>query len=153
VTGSSASTEAPRLLEGSVAVDDRGSISFVNDFDFAGVKRFYSVTNHRAGFVRAWHAHRREAKYVIAMRGAALVGAVEVDDWDEPSRHAEVARFVLSAERPSVLYIPAGYANGFMSLTENAQLTFFSTSSIEESRDDDVRFDARYWDIWEVVER
>jgi dTDP-4-dehydrorhamnose 3,5-epimerase-like enzyme len=87
------------------------------------------------------------------MRGAALVGAVVVDDWDEASRHADVARFVLSVERPSVLYIPAGYANGFMSLTEDAQLAVFSTSNIEESRDDDVRFDARYWDIWEVVEQ
>jgi dTDP-4-dehydrorhamnose 3,5-epimerase len=143
----------PRLIEGGLSVDDRGSVSFVNDFGFAGVKRFYMVTNHRAGFVRAWHAHRHEAKYVMVARGAALVGAVKVDDWETPDRASEVHRYVLSAHKPSVLHIPAGYANGFMSLTEDATLMFFSTSTVEESRNDDVRYDARHWDIWNVVER
>ena len=145
--------DLPRLFAGGIAVDDRGSLSFVNDFDFAGVKRFYLVRNHRRGFVRAWHAHRREAKYVTVTRGTALVGAVRIDDWAEPSPDAEVHRHVLSAETPSVLYIPAGYANGFMSLTDDATMLFFSTASLAESRDDDTRFDARRWNIWDVVER
>ena len=145
--------DAPRLIEGGLAVDDRGTLSFVNDFDFAGVKRFYTVTNHRRGFVRAWHAHRREAKYVMAARGACVVGAVKIDDWESPARDSQVHRYVLSSRKPSVLYIPAGYANGFMSLTEDAALTFFSTSTLDESRGDDVRYDARHWDIWGVVER
>ena len=29
----------PRLIEGALSVDDRGSVSFVNEFNFAGVKR------------------------------------------------------------------------------------------------------------------
>ena len=143
----------PHLIEGALAVDDRGSVSFVNGFDFAGVKRFYLVTNHRAGFVRAWHAHRREAKYVTVTRGAAIIGAVRVDDWESPARTAKVNRYVLSAEKPAVLFIPAGFANGFMSLTEDATLMFFSTSTLEESRGDDIRYDSRHWDIWDVVER
>jgi dTDP-4-dehydrorhamnose 3,5-epimerase-like enzyme len=141
------------LLQGALSVDDRGEVGFVNDFDFAKVKRFYTVKNHRQGFVRAWHAHRREAKYVTVVEGAALVGAVAINDWESPSKDAEVSRFVLSARKPSVLFIPAGYANGFMSLTADARLIFFSTSSLEESKDDDIRYDARYWDIWQVVER
>jgi dTDP-4-dehydrorhamnose 3,5-epimerase len=52
-----------------------------------------------------------------------------------------------------VFYIPAGYANGFMPLTEDALLVLFSTATLEESRGDDVRYDSRYWDIWEVIER
>jgi len=142
-----------KILHGGIAVDDRGEVGFVNDFDFAGVKRFYTVANHRIGFVRAWHAHRNEAKYVMVLEGAALVGAVAIDDWENPSKEAEVARFVLSAKKPSVLFIPAGYANGFMSLTEDARLVFFSTSTLEESMGDDIRYDARYWDIWQVEER
>lgn len=146
-------TTAPRLIEGGLAIDDRGSLSFVNDFDFAGVRRFYIVTNHKAGFVRAWHAHRREAKYVLATRGTALVGAVEIDDWNSPARDSPVHRYVLSAQKPSILYIPAGYANGFMTLTLDAALAFFSTSTLDDSRGDDIRYDARYWDIWSVSER
>jgi dTDP-4-dehydrorhamnose 3,5-epimerase len=143
----------PVLYTGDLAVDDRGEVSFVNDFDFAGVKRFYTVRNHRQGFIRAWHAHRREAKYVTVVSGAALVGAVQIDDWEHPSPGLPVKRFVLSDRKPRVLYIPPGYANGFMSLTIHAHLVFFSTSSLEDSLGDDVRFDARHWDIWTVDER
>jgi dTDP-4-dehydrorhamnose 3,5-epimerase-like enzyme len=143
----------PRLIEGGLAVDDRGQVSFVNDFGFSDVRRFYMVSNHGHGFVRAWHAHRREAKYVFVTSGAAIVGAVEIDDWDKPSKTAHVHRYVLSAKKPSILYIPAGYANGFKSLTEDTNIIFFSTASMEEAKTDDVRYDARYWDIWEIVER
>lgn len=148
-----AETLTPRLLLGDTAVDDRGEVGFVNDFDFSHVKRFYTVTNHGKGFVRAWHAHRREAKYVLVIRGTALVGAVAIDNWDAPSKQGKVWRYVLSAHKPAILYIPPGYANGFMSLTDDAKVIFFSTATTEESSNDDVRFPARYWDIWSVNER
>lgn len=140
-------------ISGGLAVDDRGEVGFVNGFNFQGVKRFYTVTNHRAGFIRAWHAHRNEAKYVTAVVGSAVVAAVRIDDWQEPSPGLLVERFVLSAKRPSVLFIPPGYANGFMSLTDDLKLMFFSTSTLDESAADDIRFDSRTWDPWQVVER
>ena len=143
----------PRLIKGGLAVDDRGQVSFVNDFDFDGVKRFYAVENHRQGFIRAWHAHKKEAKYVMVVKGAALIGAVAIDDWDNPSKDAKVHRHVLSERSPSVLFIPAGYANGFMSLAEDTKILFFSTSTLEESLGDDIRYDARHWDPWTVEER
>jgi len=143
----------PTLIAGGLAVDDRGALGFVNDFHFESVKRFYTVSNHHRGFVRAWHGHRREAKYVTAVCGAAVVGAVAIDDWEKPSKTLHVHRFVLSAHKPAVLYIPAGHANGFMSLTDDLKLMFFSTSTLEESVGDDIRFDSRHWDIWNIVER
>jgi dTDP-4-dehydrorhamnose 3,5-epimerase-like enzyme len=143
----------PRLFRGALVADDRGEVAFVNDFDFAGVKRFYIVSNHTAGFVRAWHAHRREAKYVTVVQGTMLIACVPIDDWDKPSPTQPVQRFVLSAKTPAVLFIPAGYANGNMSLTADAKAIFFSTSSLEESKGDDIRYDARLWDPWQVEER
>jgi dTDP-4-dehydrorhamnose 3,5-epimerase-like enzyme len=80
----------PELLRGGLAVDDRGEVGFVNEFAFDDVKRFYTVSNHAVGFVRAWHGHQREAKYVLAVSGAALVCCVEVDDWESPSPALEV---------------------------------------------------------------
>lgn len=141
---------APHLLEGSVAIDERGEVGFVNDFDFVGVKRFYWIRNHRSGFVRAWHAHRREAKYITVVQGAALIGAVKIDDWGNPSKDSKVWRYVLSAHKPSILQIPSGYANGFMSLSEDTKVIFFSTSTLEESQVDDVRYPPEYWNIWTV---
>ena len=125
----------------------------MNGFRFEGVKRLYTVSNHRPGFVRAWHAHRSEAKFVLVVLGAAVVAAVRIDDWQAPSKDQLVHRYVLSSEQPAILHIPAGYANGFMTLSENTKLLFFSTASLEDSRQDDIRFDARYWDPWGVAER
>jgi dTDP-4-dehydrorhamnose 3,5-epimerase len=143
----------PQLIEGGLAVDDRGEVAFVNGFSFAGLRRFYAVSNHAAGFIRAWHGHRYESKQVMVLRGSALVAAVRIDDWQNPSPHAEVQRYVLSGRKPAVLSIPPGYANGFMSLSSGAQLIFFSSATLAESREDDVRFPARYWNPWEIVER
>jgi dTDP-4-dehydrorhamnose 3,5-epimerase len=143
----------PLLLQGGLVVDERGQLGFVNDFNMAGVRRFYWVSNHKAGFVRAWHAHRKETKYFTVVNGEALIGAVEIDDWENPSKDCKTWRYVVSAEKPSILYIPPGFANGFMSLTEDARLIVFSTSSFEESLKDDVRYPARFWDVWNIVER
>lgn len=143
----------PKLIDGGVSIDDRGQVGFINGFSLDGIKRFYWVSNHRENFVRAWHAHKNEAKYVTVVEGEALIGAVKIDNWTQPSKDCKMWRFVLSSRKPSVLYIPAGFANGFMNLTGNAKLLFFSTSDIEQSKNDDYRFDARYWDAWTVVER
>ncbi len=143
----------PYIINGGVAVDDRGEIVFVNEFNFESVKRFYMVSNHKAGFIRAWHAHKREGKYVTAVEGSAIIGAVKVDNWENPSKDLAVERYVISEKKPQVVYIPPGYANGFMSLTRDLKLIFYSTSTLEKSADDDIRYDARYWDIWDVVER
>lgn len=143
----------PKVIPGGIAVDDRGTLSFNNDFTFENVKRFYLVSNHRIGFIRAWHAHRHEAKYLTVVRGSALVGAVRITDWNNPSREQPPFRTVLTAARPSILYIPPGHANGFMNLTEDATLLFLSTSTLAESMNDDIRFEARFWDIWNIVER
>ena len=62
-------------------------------------------------------------------------------------------RFVLSANKPSVILIPGGYAHGYKTLTEETKLIFFSTATLEESINDDYRFDAYYWDPWEIIER
>ena len=143
----------PRLIEGGLRIDDRGQVAFVNDFDFPGIKRFYTVANHRAEFVRAWHAHKYESKYVTALSGTALVGVAKIDNWEAPAKDLYVHRFVISAAMPAILCIPDGFAHGYMTLTSDTKLMFFSTATLEESTNDDFRYDARYWDIWNVVER
>ena len=62
-------------------------------------------------------------------------------------------KHVLSAQTPKVLYIPPGYANGFMTLEDDTIVQFFSTSSLEESLGDDVRSPHDRWDIWSIEQR
>ena len=141
------------FIEGAVAVDDRGQLTFCNDFDMKAIRRFYIVSNHAENFIRAWHAHKKESKFVIVLSGSALVAAVKIDNWERPSKGLLVHRYILSDRKPGVLAIPPGYANGFMTLQPNTQVLFFSDAALEETKGDDYRYDARYWDPWEIVER
>lgn len=134
------------LVSGDLATDDRGTVRFVNDFDFKNVKRFYQVNNHRKGFIRAWHGHKHEDKYVYIASGSALVGVVNLET-------EEVEKFILSANKPRILWVPANSANGFMSLEEDTTVLFFSSKTLEESKDDDIRFPYDKWDIWNIEYR
>ena len=145
--------EEPRLIPGGASADDRGRVYFANEFDLEACRRLYMVENFSRGTVRAWHAHREERKWVIAVSGTALACCVRIDDWDAPSPDAEVHRFVLDAANPAVLEIPAGFANGAMSLVEETKLLYLSDASLDESLGDDIRYPARHWDPWHVAER
>jgi len=146
-------SDGPELIPGGVSSDDRGRVSFANGLDLSNCRRMYFVENFSVGTVRAWHAHRHERKWVLAVRGAALACCVEIDDWQTPSADTEVHRFVLDARSPSVLSVPAGYANGAMSLAPETKLLYLSDATLEASLDDDIRFPARFWDPWPVAER
>lgn len=131
------------IINGGIAVDDRGSVRFVNDFNFAEVKRFYQVENHRAGFIRAWHGHEKENKYVYVVKGAALVGVV-------PLYSGKVETFVLSSVKPQILFIPNGNYNGFKTLEEGTIIQFFSTCTLKESLEDDIRLNYDYFKgVWD----
>lgn len=133
-------------ISGGIAVDDRGSVSFVNRFDFAEVKRFYQVKNHRRGFVRSWHGHLQETKWVWVAKGTIKVGVCKLNKTggiDSPEG------FILSEHNPVLLKIPPGYANGFQTLTEDAVVIFYSSSSVEESSNDDLRLSYQiHADFW-----
>ena len=143
----------PTCIKGQLFIDDRGEVGCVNNFDMTKIRRFYTVTNHKAGFVRAWHAHKKESKYVTIISGSAIIAAVKIDDWKQPSKNLKIHRFIVSAKNPAVISIPKGYANGFKTLTIDTKLMFFSIATLEQSRNDDFRYDAYYWNPWEIMER
>jgi dTDP-4-dehydrorhamnose 3,5-epimerase len=51
------------------------------------------------------------------------------------------------------LYLPPGYANGLMTLSPETRIMVFSTSTLQESLGDDIRFEARFWNPWTIEER
>ncbi|MFI5419725.1 MAG: sugar epimerase [Nitrososphaerales archaeon] len=145
----------PCIISGSLAVDDRGQVTFANGFTFEGIRRFYLVENFSTDLVRAYHGHLREEKVIFVVSGAAIFGAVHLDNVVKPNPKAKQHRFVLSARQPQLLHIPAGYANGFRPLEPCTRIIFFSTATLEETKNDDYRFPINYWggDIWQVEPR
>ncbi len=131
-----------KVIEGKKAIDDRGSVSFINSFDPEqyGIKRFYIVENHKKGFIRAWHGHRKETKYALVLQGTAILAAVNLMEvFDNYTLEPENEKIILDGSQPKIVQIPAGYFNGFKLLTEGAKIMFFSTNTIEEASDDDIR--------------
>jgi len=139
-----------KIFSGGLATDKRGRVSFVNDFNFKNVKRFYQIENSSSKPIRAFHGHMKESKYFFVSTGSILLAAVKLDNPNNPSKKNTVQRKIISAKNPTVAYIPAGYANGFKTLEKNTVVLIFSTSSLSESQGDDYRYPDDYWgkDIW-----
>lgn len=142
-----------KLIDAGVAIDDRGELLYCNNLDMTKIKRFYHITNYLNPFVRAWHGHKIEEKYILVTKGSALVAAVEVDKWDTPSKDLKIQTFLLNDKNPKILYIPAGYAHGYKTLLSDTRLTIFSSLSLSESQKDDYRYDVNYWNPWIIKER
>ena len=151
--GGSRERPEPRLIEGGLAVDDRGTVAFVNDFDLAPVRRFYVVSNHRQGLRPRLARSSHERKFVTVLRGLRPRLLRADRRLGRPFAGAAVSALRAFGAQPSVVEIPEGYANGFMSLTDDVSVMFFSSSTLEESHGDDVRYPARHWDPWHVEER
>lgn len=136
--------EAPKLINVETYLDDRGCLSFCNTLDFSKIKRFYKISHVKADTIRAYHGHEREGKYLYVLSGSCLVGVFRLNY----SLSCWQYKWTLSDKKPQILWVPPGHANGFMNLSQTMELMIFSTSSLEESRNDDLRLPYDSYDIW-----
>ncbi len=147
------SNMGPKIISGSRIFDNRGSVRFNNNLSFDNIKRFYTVHNYNKNFIRAWHGHFKEEKFIGCIKGTFQVSAVKIDKKTKPNKKSKVYSFVLNQSNNDFLYIPKGFANGSMSLEDNSELLIFSTSTLKESLNDDFRFKNDYWNPWIVYQR
>lgn len=145
--------QEPSLIKSERLFDNRGSLSFSNSFAFLDIKRFYIVHNYDKKFIRAWHGHLKEKKFITCIQGTFQVSCVRIDKIKNPSKKNKIFTWYLNSGTQNIISIPEGYANGSMSLEDNSKLLIFSTSKIEDSLKDDYRFPARYWNPWDILDR
>lgn len=145
----------PYAVEVAIKGDDRGTfIPFLNstnnlpDQQGLQIKRMYYVYNYGKGIIRGFHFHQQEWKYFIIVSGAAKFVAIN------PNDEKDQFSFISSARKPTMVVIPPGYANGWISLEDNTILVCGSTASFEESLADDNRMDPyKFGDVWTVKAR
>lgn len=152
IYGGSRMIEPQKILGGRFA-DDRGFLKALTFPQGFMPKRLYSVNNWRPHFIRAWHGHKLESKLIYMSKGAGIVAAVHMSDHIEPDKNAPVFRFTIDSESHTAIFIPSGYANGLMSLTNDAEFTVISNATLEESKGDDYRFAFDYWKAWDIEQR
>ena len=143
----------PKLINGSRVYDNRGSLRFSNELQFKGIKRFYLVHNYNKNFIRAWHGHLKEEKFIGCIKGTFQISAVKINNVKRPNKKNKIFNFFLNQSNNNFVHIPKGYANGSMSLEENSELLIFSTSSLKDSLKDDFRYKADYWNPWKIIRR
>lgn len=138
----------PTLIKGGVHSDNRGLLTFFNDFNMSLVKRFYIAEHFDATVIRAWQGHRLEQKWFYVAKGSFKVILVKPDDWNSPSANLPHKEFLLNSKKNEILHIPAGVATGFQALEKSSKLMIFSNVTLAESINDDYRFDKNLWYNW-----
>ncbi len=133
------------IIKGNIHTDHRGTVRFVNDFTFNGIKRFYTITHPDTSTIRAWQGHKLESKYFYVTQGSFLINWIEIDNWQQPSKHLKINAHTLSDTESQILIIPPGHVNGFKALEPDSTIIVFSDMSLEESKEDDYRLPADYW--------
>ena len=133
------------IIAGDLHADHRGIIRFVNDFQFQGIKRFYTITHPETEIIRAWQGHKRETKYFYVTKGSFLINWIKIDNWEQPSTKLEIKRHILTDKESEILKILPGHVNGFKALEPDSTIMIFSDMTLEESKSDDYRFPSDFW--------
>ncbi len=136
------------IIEGGKYEDVRGKLIFFNDFDMRGVKRFYVIEHPDEQVVRAWQGHQKEEKWFYVIDGSSKMVLVKPDNWQNPSGELKTEEFLLESRQQQVLYVPGGYANGFKALQPKSRIIVFSSFTVEESANDNFRFNKDQWYNW-----
>jgi dTDP-4-dehydrorhamnose 3,5-epimerase len=143
--------DEPTLITGGLHTDHRGTVYFNNDLDLSDIKRVYYLSNHEAGYIRAWHGHKKESKIFTCISGAcriALGKLVESENHINGTMLDEnnLMTFDLNSKTPQSLIVPAGWYNGFRNYTSDTLVQVMSDLTVEESHGDDYRIDYDYLD-------
>ena len=134
----------PLIINGNRHQDERGTLTFNNDFNALGVKRVYTIENAGLEYERAWQGHRVEQRWFSAIGGSFEIKLVEIDEWVNPSKELPIIMFILTAESLDVLHIPAGFATSIQALEKDSKLLVFADYQLGELQDE-FRFPSDYF--------
>lgn len=137
----------PKIIQGGSFSDHRGTISYVNDFKFTDIERFYIISNSEENTIRAWQGHKLDNKNFYCLTGSFNIYFIKIDNWENPSKELTVEAIFVSSSDSKIVHIPAGYANAIESLEKDSKLISFSTLPLINVGDDDIRYPTDYWKI------
>lgn len=137
----------PKVIQGGNFSDHRGTISYVNDFSFTAIERFYIISNSDENPIRAWQGHKLDSKNFYCLTGSFKIHFIKIDNWEDPSKDLKIETILVSALDSKIVHIPAGYANAIQSLEKDSKLISFSTLPLVNVKEDDVRFSSDYWNV------
>lgn len=124
--------------------DERGIITYNNDFDASQIKRIYTIENHSTNFIRGWQGHKVEQRWFACMKGSFEISVIEMDDFIQPSKDLTIQKYVLTDEVLTYLHIPAGCITAIQSKSLDSKLLVLADYGLGEIADE-YRFDLNYF--------
>ncbi|MFV0199830.1 WxcM-like domain-containing protein [Empedobacter falsenii] len=134
----------PQSLKGNRHEDERGIITYNNDFEASQIKRIYTIENHSLDFIRGWQGHKVEQRWFAAMKGEFEICTIEIDDFDQPSKDVMISKYQLNDESLTYLHIPSGYITAIQAKKEGSKLLVLADYALGEIQDE-YRFALDYF--------
>lgn len=134
----------PQLIKCNKHTDQRGSISFANDFDMLPVRRFYRLQHPDTAVIRGWRGHKVEQRWFYVNYGAFKINVIKPDNWETPDKNLKAETFILNADT-AVLNVPNGYATSIQALEPESDMIVFADSTIDSAANDDYVFPIDYF--------
>ncbi|WET70805.1 WxcM-like domain-containing protein [Sphingobacterium sp.] len=132
-------------IQGGTAIDHRGQIRFINDFDMSLVKRFYIIKNTDVELIRGWRAHFMEQRWFYVLSGKFAFDIVKIDDWNQPSSDLPVEKIILDNGENQLLHLSAGYGTALQALEPDSELLVFADYGIDNAQNDDYTYPLDYF--------
>lgn len=134
----------PSIIKGNSFSDDRGKITFNNEFNAVEVKRIYFIENHNLDFIRGWQGHQIEQRWFICVKGAFEIKVIKIDNLENPSNDLQALVYQINADNSDVLHVPKGYITCIQALEDESKLMAMSDYLLGEIKDE-YRFDMQYF--------
>jgi len=136
----------PTVIKGGSHSDNRGNLTYNNDFDMSSIKRMYFIQNSSTSFVRAWQGHVIERRWFSVVKGSFEIKLIKIDNWENPTKNLDIFSSILNDQNLDVLFVPAGYVNSIQALEENSKLLLMSDYRLGDIQDE-YRFDSNYFTL------
>ena len=134
----------PKIIRGNSHQDQRGIITYNNDFNASLVKRIYTIENHSTDFIRGWQGHKTEQRWFACMKGAFEISVIQIDDFDQPSKDLKISKYQLNDKSLTYLHIPSGYITAIQAKKEGSKLLVLADYALGEIQDE-YRFALDYF--------
>lgn len=132
------------LLEGKKHQDERGIITFNNDFDASQIKRIYTIENSSTDYIRGWQGHKIEQRWFACMKGSFEISVIKVDDFENPSKDLTIQKYLLTDDILTYLHVPSGCITSIQANEINSKLLVLADFGLGEINDE-YRFDLNYF--------
>ena len=134
------------IFEGKRHEDERGIITYNNDFDASQIKRIYTIENHSTDFIRGWQGHKIEQRWFACMKGSFEVSVIIVDNFTDPSKELTIHKYQLQADLLTYLQIPSGCITAIQSKEKGSKLLVLADFELG-AINDEYRYSLDYFNI------